>query len=247
MTFRIFVSCFLFVVNCLPANAYGQNNGPYAGEMRKVSAFVKDANNMSYRYTLLAEFPNGEKDRLSGTSYVGKDEKLMYNDNTQFTLLYTGKWYFKADHKEKTVTIVSLEKNLNKEYKERIEHDIFGGGTLSYYFDSVLLKYATVRSLKKSGDSVDMELGFRPESPIKSIRMAYDAKEKILTGYRIQTYEPWPTNEYGREKGTKQTIICDGFRKVKDNKEYKPDNFFTVKGKIAVLKKYKKYKLNTKI
>lgn len=228
-------------------HSYGQLHGAYAGEIRKVSELIKGYDAVCYRYSLSAEYPNGQHQKLNGISYMSGNEKVLCNVNEINTIVYNSKWYYRADHKTKNIVIVDLNKHLNKGYKSDMETDLFAGRSLRYYLDSVVLKYANVKTLKNHGDTVDIEMGFSANSQIKDIVVTYNSKSNTLISYKIRTFQPWPTNDFGKNKGISQTMYCRDFRKIGSKDEYCPASYFVIKGQKVVLKKYKDYKINSKI
>ena len=224
-----------------------QTNHSYAGEVKKMVAIAKECHNMAYQFSLKAEFPNGQEDRAVGEVYAGDKDKIMYNSNTAFVMLYTDKWYYKADHRDKTVTIVNLTKHLNKDYKKGIESDYFSGNMLNYYLDSIIVRFANVKSLKKSDDVVTLDMTFIEQFPIKEMTVEYDEKNRLLKSYYSKAFQKWATNEFGKNKGTTKILICKDFRKVTNSKGYTPEDFFALQKQKVVLKKYKNYKLSTQL
>lgn len=240
------LACTVFL--CLGIyNSYGQMHGAYAGEIKKVSELIQGYDAVCYKYSLSAEYPNGQHQKLNGTSYVSGNEKVLCNVNEINTVVYNSKWYYRAEHKTKNIYIVDLNKHLNKGYKSDMETDLFQGRSLRYYLDSVVLKYANVKTLKNHGDTVDIDMGFSGPSEIKGIMVTYNSKSNTLISYKVRTFQPWRGNEFGKNKGISQTMYCRDFRKISNKDEYGPSSFFVIKGQKVVLKKYKDYKVNSKI
>lgn len=242
------ISVLICIIFCC-SNGYAQRKGygPYHGELLSLSEAMKNARNLSYSYSFDAEFPNGQRDKLSGKMYMGNDDKVLLNDNDAFTMLYNSTWYYKADHREKTVTIVNVAKHLNRDYKSTLESDVFQNGSLTIYLDSIICKYGTIQHISRNGDTVSMELGFPQRVPIRSIEMVYNEKAKMMIQYEVKTFQAYRSFDLGKDKGTSKVIRCSGFKRIDNNKAYKTDNLFKVTGDKVVLKKYKKYKLNTKL
>jgi len=228
-------------------NAYGQKNTPYLGEVLKMINMVKTMNNVRYQYQLRAQFPDETTDQVEGEVYLANDRKFFYNSNDAFTLIYSDSWYYNADHRKKKVEIYNLNKHLTKEYRSSIEKEIFGKDMLNLYLDSVILKYAHVKELKKNGDTVNLQIEFTDKMPLKSCRVVYNETDKDLISYSIRTFQPWKGKEYGKNKGTTKEITCYNFKKAEEGKKYATANFFSVEKGTVVLRKYRKYDLNVKL
>lgn len=239
------LACIVFY--CVPGYAQRKGYGPYHGELLGLSQAMKNARNLSYAYSFDADFPNGQHDKLSGKMYMGSDDRVLLNDNDAFTMLYNDTWFYKADHREKTVTIVNVGKHLNKDYKAALESDVFQNGSLTIYLDSIICKYGTIQHIRRDGDTVSMELGFPQQVPIRSIEMVYNEKAKMMIGYVIKTFQAYRSFDLQKNKGTTKIIRCSNFKHIDNSKVYKTDNLFKITGDRVILKKYKKYKLNTKL
>jgi hypothetical protein len=207
---------------------------------------MKASRNMSYKYSMTAEYPNGEKDHVDGTAYMGNDNKLLFNNNDAMTTIYNGSWYYRADHREKTIAVLNVSKHLSKSYKEALEKDMFENNALGIYLDSVIVKYGKVKKMTKAGDTVYLELRFPDNMYVTGIDVVFNEKEKMMIRYVTRTYQPWKGNEYGRNKGTSQVISCSDFKKAESG-AYGMDGFFKVKGNKVVLKRYNKYTLTSKL
>lgn len=224
-----------------------QRNGPYAGELVKVTSALKQMHNVRYEYLLTAAYPNGQTDRLKGEVFVANDRKLFYNNNDAFTMLYTEAWFYKADHREKAIALVNLDKHLRKDFKQQMEKDLFAQNSVSIYLDSLVQRYATVKGLKKSGDTVRMELVFPANMQIKTISLEFNEKEKILISYTMRVFQSWHNDEFGKDKGTTEVVTCKNFKIISDNKAFGTDKFFVIKKNKVTLKKYGSYNLTSKL
>ncbi len=237
----------LFVLQLLPGYVLAQRNGPYAGELVKVSSALKQMHNLRYEYHMAETYPNGQTDQLKGEVFVGNDRKLFYNSNDAFTMLYTDVWFYKADHREKAIALVNLNKHLRKDFKLQMEKDLFAQNTVSLYLDSLVQRYATVKGLKRSGDTVRMELAFPANMQIKTISLEFNEKEKILISYTMRVFQPWHNDEFGKDKGTTEVVTCKNFKRISDNKAFGTDKFFVIKKNKVTLKKYGSYNLTSKL
>jgi hypothetical protein len=239
---------YLLLLVFYPCLGFGQGNGMYSGEIKKAVNLIKNLQDMSYEYLMSADYPDGAHDQIGGTVYIGSGKnRIMYNQCDAFTMIYSSKWFYRADQRNKTVTILNLEKHLNKDFKQDVEKSVFQGAMAGMFLDSVVGKFASIKALQKDGDIVKMELAFPDKHLIKQISIVYNDKEKSLMSYSITTFQPWKTNEFGKNKGITQTISCTNFRQEADDSKYNTGNFFSTKKGSVALKKYKKYKLITKL
>ncbi len=244
---KLVIGYFFFIFLLLPGLIRAQRNGPYAGELVKIITALKQMQNVRYEYLLTATYPNGQTDRLKGEVFVGNDRKLFYNSNEAFTMLYTDVWFYKADHREKAIALVNLNKHLHKDFKQQMEKDLFAQNTVNLYLDSLVQRFATVKGLKKSGDTVRMDLIFPANMQIKTISLEFNDKDKILISYAMRIFQPWHDDEFGKDKGTTEVITCKNFKRISDKKAYSTDKFFVIKKDKVTLKKHGSYNLTSKL
>ena len=211
--------------------------------LKDIATEMKGIQKMSYAYDEQVAFPNGEKDNLKGTVSVDNEKRYMFNDCDAFTLLYTGKYFYRADHRKKTLSIVDLKKEDSKKLKKETEKEMFENGALNVFLDSVLLKKAIVKNFSKIGDSsIKLELVFPPAIPIQNLTLTYNRITKTLVSYNMHMFQP-VSKKAGQAIGVKITMNAYDFNKLDNNFKNEQDKFFTfTKGKLEV-KKYNNYKL----
>lgn len=230
----------------LPGIAFGQRSNTSSYDVKKIMQEMKSSRNMSYKYSMTAEYPNGEKDHVDGTAYMGNDNKLMYNDNDAMTTIYDGNWYYRADHREKTIALLNVSKYLTDSYRKALEKDMFENNALGIYLDSVIVKYGKVKKMTRTGDTMFLELRFPANMYITDIDIVFNEKTKMMVRYVTRTFQPWKGREYGSGKGTSQVISCQDFRKAESG-AYSIERFFKVSENKVILRKYNKYTLTSKL
>ncbi len=238
-TKMIILSLLVIAVVTAMTNTYGQQAG--MRQAKEIMEGIKNTSEVSYNYTLNIRYPNGQKLRVSGSTYVNNKEKLLLNDNDAFTMFYTGHWFYKADHKARTVSIVDLDKEMDANNKKSIEKDLFENRVVMEFIDSILMKYGTLQSYERQQDSIKIEITF-PIELIRGISLVYDAKNKELARYQLSTFMPTDETDNGLE-GISQTMMCSGFKKGSAGKQYRLDSYFTIDHGNVVLKKYVKYRI----
>jgi hypothetical protein len=82
---------------------------------------------------------------------------------------------------------------------------------------------------------------------VKSISLVFDMSASLMVNYKMTTFRPAATSEFGKGKGFSHHVTCTHFRKPKDLKQYTTGSFFIVNKDKVVLKKYKNYKVQQQI
>ncbi len=211
---------------------------------------IKSEKQISYKYIITANFPDGTTQAVKGNVLIDADKKILVNDCSAMTLILTGDWYYNADHREKSVDIVNLKNSKRRIAKEKAQDIAFGNNEImDVYVDSAILKYGIIKQFIQKGDYVSIAITFPSQISIRSIDMIYDQKRKMPVVYTVKAYFPWPAKGDPRfkGKGTTKTVKCIDYRKDVEKNGYNTDNFFVVNSGIAVLKKYKTYKVKTEL
>jgi hypothetical protein len=245
----VYLNRCLLVLIVFPFMAGGQITGrdikgKDVHEVKAIFDELKTTKELFYAYTMNIQYPNKHTSHLKGEVYINDEAKLLYNDCEAFTMIYSGNWFYKADHKKKTVTIVNLEKSTNKAQRTQKEDQIFKNGGVINFIDSVLFKYASVTSYSRVYDTIKIELGCR-QGPVKQITLDYDDRNKLIIDYRIVVFQPM---EKKNEEvvGITQEMRCENFKRGNDKKKYEKDIFFEVSKERIILKKFSDYKLFSK-
>jgi hypothetical protein len=239
---RQILYCVFWVCPCF---LYGQGTSQEMDKVRLIMEEIKNTDLVSYSYSLNVRYPNNQKDHIKGEAYIDTKDKILYNECDAFTMIYSGHWYYRADHRKKSTSIINLDKEYSDEAKNGIEKDIFKNGALVTFIDSVVLKTAILKQYKKQKDTVRIELAFK-SGIMNNISIAYNEKSKSLISYTVNTFQP--VKSIGNKtEGISQTISCNNFRKKPNKNKYKLDNFFVLKNGKMVVNKYSNYPLYTKL
>ena len=217
------------------------------GQLRLVANVLKELHSISYSYTITAVFPTSESDKISGEIFFDGDQKQFYNECDAFTLWYNGSWFMRADHRKKTVSIVNLGKEINRKTRSGIEKDFFMSGAINRFVDSIVLKKATIESVKTNGDTMRFSLVFPRGFVINKLILAFDTKAQLLTKYEMYLIQNQVnTGNAKSSKNVKTQIICSRFRKAESSDFPECAQFFAYKKGKYTLNKYKNYKLTGK-
>lgn len=218
------------------------------GAMEQARNILKEAisaKDVSYSYTMIASYPNGQSGKLWGTMYLSSTKRQLVNDNNAYTMLYDSHWFYKADHETKIVTIVNLDKEYPADEKQRIEQDVFGKAVVMEFVDSLLFRFGRIKSYTARHDTLRFEFEISDDF-VKSLTLAYDNKHKCIVDYGFKTFSP--TDIEGETvNGIEQTVLCNHFRRGNKGVSRSASDFFDVKGGQVKLKKYTKYKVDTKL
>jgi len=236
---------FFFCVLMLPFAGDGQVFDT-ARELKKLVSDLKSMKNISYDYEMDIKFPNGERDYLKGMMYMNNDDWLYYNECDAFVMIYTHHWFYKADHRKKTLTIVNMDKDYNKKLRKATEKDIFQNGAVTTFLDSVLLKKATVQRIGKNGDTLEIALSFPKNVTVRKMDVVYDSKNHVPVKYDMTVNHPWQRTPKGIQV-IETRMNCRNFKSITDKTVYDESNFFSYKKGKLELKKYNDYKFSTKM
>jgi outer membrane lipoprotein-sorting protein len=228
----------------MPYAMHGQAEDT-AADLRNLVSDFKSLKNVSYDYEMEIKFPDGTHDRMKGNIYINNDDLLYFNDCDAFIMMYTEHWFYKADHRKKRLTLVNLDKNYNKKLKKATEKDIFQNGAVANFLDSVLLKTASIKKVKREKDTLEIAFDFPKKSLIRALNIAYDWKNHLLVRYEMTVKQPLQRTPKGIQV-METRIKCNDFRKSYKTK-YNENDFFSYKNGKPELKKYNNYKFSSKM
>ncbi len=209
--------------------------------LKRLSSDLKNITNLSYRYKMNVKFPNGDKDNMEGYVYLNTEDKIYYNDCASFTMLYSPKWLYSADHKSKTIEIVDLGKEKDKKLTKLREKEIFQNGALSTFLDSVLLKKGKVNKYDFEGNIYNIAINF-PQLNVQRMSLSFDTSKGLLVSCGMNLSNPFDKVPSGT-RYVNVTIECDSFKTVTDKTVYTTEQYFVRTKNKTDLKKYNTYKL----
>jgi hypothetical protein len=205
----------------------------------------KGLKNMGYSYEMASKFPNGDNDKIKGATYINNDDWIYYNDCDAFLMLYTRRYFYKADHRKRIVTFLDMDKGYNKKQRSATEKAIFQNGAVITFLDSIVLKTATVKKLTREGNVVEASLEFPKKALVKKFNITFDYTSNLPVNYEMTVYHPFQNTPKGVQV-IESTIRCNDFKKEGKNQFSENEIFSYKKGKLE-LKKYTNYRLSTKM
>lgn len=234
--------CFISFLLCKPLLAFTAGGGDTTRALHELATILKENNAYTIEYNMDAQFPNGGKDHLAGTIFFDAKAKCYYNDCNQYTMLYTAGWFYQANHLEKTITLINLQKEDKKTHNER-EENIFRNGTLSAFLDTVLFKKAIVKSFSYQGALCSIILGFPPKNNIEKMAFSYDTATRMPVSCHMETIHAMD------KQNSKNIKVVTNYTHFLNHTDtvITTDMLFTYSKKKVVLKKYNNYKLISKI
>jgi outer membrane lipoprotein-sorting protein len=238
----------LFLLVSIPAFVMGQTKDT-ARILQNLSNDLRKITGAIYEYEMDAAFPNGKHSLLTGSTYLSTTDKIYYNDCNEFTMLYTGRWFYKADHKSRSVAIIDLSKEKNKAAYKLREKQIFSGGAMNAFLDSLVLKRSAVQQFDYNDSGYKIAFSFPPSSTVQTMTIAFDTVKRLPVSCEMSVHRPCEKTEKGMQMMSVD-IICKNFKRLNDNEKalLEERNFFTTgKQKRIVLNKYTNYKITSKI
>lgn len=215
-----------------------------AAVLRQLTEHVKGLADLSYDYNMDITFPNGEKDNLKGVIYLNAADKVYYNECSAFTMIYSGHWFYKADHIQKTLTIIDANKD--RKGKKAREAELFRNDAVTTFLDSFLLKKSTIQKYVHNGNMIDISLRFPTTASVRSMDILYNTASDVLQSCYVTTSQPWQRTANGIQT-LDMKVRFSNFQKITDKQKYSEEKFFTYENRKIELKKYNNYKLSTKI
>ena len=231
---------------CVSSSAWGQSPKTDIADVKKYLDFIRNSKGYAYQYSISAKYPNGQTDKVKGEVFADDSRKFMFNSCDAFTMIYTGKWYYKADHQSQEIAVIDLDKQYNKKYKSQLEESVFNNNGVNIFIDSFLLKRTSGIKKTQHRDTTNIEISFPKEVLVRSIKITFNEKKNEIISYAMTTYQPWPTDEFGKNKGTLTEVEYRN-EVVKDPGVYNSEKYFVVENGKVLLKKNSTYKLSTKL
>ncbi len=216
-------------------------------EIREVYSNILNKNVVQYKYTLDISYPNSNKEKLEGFAYNNKVQHFSMNTSKSHAYIYSKDWYIKANHVNKTVAVINLHKRYSKEYKAGLEDELFNSKILGAYTDSFIMKHGYVANSKINADTVSVKMGFKDDIIIDYINLVYLKSDKKLLRYEMKISMPENDIQPGKKLSYIHEIKCTDFRYETDLEIEDIGQYFTINNGSVELKKYKNYKLYSKL
>ena len=235
---------FILLILCCSVLTTGYCQDATLADLMQVTAKLRVLKTYSYQTETEARFPNGKTDRMKTEVYMdGPGKRLCYKTNQQ-VLLLTGKWAFKADHRNKRASVFDVVK-YNARFKEALPEldEIFRSNLAANYLDSLVMKKAKLQSAKRSGAVVTYKLGFPPDFYIKEMTIAYNKERELPEQIRIVSfYADGRAAKPG--SGTTYETVCKGYSKTVPEAVFDTQQYFRMAGAKVQLQQFKNYKLS---
>jgi hypothetical protein len=208
---------------------------------------LKAINNLGYRYSMDAVFSNGDKDKFEGSAYCDVGKNNFFNSSDACTMISSDNWMYYADHRNKTVSIIGLnKKSKGKKNKGNTPPNYLKYSLVTSFIDSVLLNTAFITKYSKNGDEIFAEMGFPENSVVKRLQIRFDERKKIPITYDLDVHYILSKDSRGVSAVTSK-IKCDNF-KVNENWESIGEaNYFMIANGKVELKKFTSYKVLSKL
>lgn len=230
-----------YLLCCL--QGYSQVQGDIS-KLKEIAAAIKETRVYGYHYEMKVTYPDGQMDKLVGKNYIDGDNKVMFNENQDYIILLTPHWYYKADHLQKSVTLVNLQQHDNDANKVTYRGNIFSGSTTAYFLDSVVMKYGILKDYRESGDTVLLAFEFKINSPIRKMEVSYNSRTHLPIRIITEAFYPdEPFDIVGSDGGTLQTIITEDYQKTIRMQPGDVEKYFNVKSGKVRLHQFKNYKI----
>jgi hypothetical protein len=190
----------------------------------------------SYAYSVKNTYPNSKFDMATGSVSIDLNKRLLSEKGTYSTTVLTDKWYYKAEHAEKTISIINLEQYYKKNTKA-VRLDMFFDSKSMMMPDTVFQKYGTLELFTIKNDIVTVRFKFHKLMNLDTYEIVFDKKKGIPISLFIKTYSP-------SYKG----VVYQEFKATNFNKSLVPNCFNTShlfeidKNKKLTLKVNKNYK-----
>ncbi|WP_157977299.1 hypothetical protein [Taibaiella helva] len=212
-------------------------------DLRAVVNQLKTLTSYSYQSVTNATFPNGQKDRSETHVYMdGAGKRLCYTTEKQ-VLLLTSQWAYRADHRQKTVSVFDVVRYKDKYRQAMPELEaVFKANLAAVFMDSVLVRHGKLVSAKKKGSQTTFVIGFPSGYSVEEMVIVYDHSRRLPESIRTRTFYPGDATN-NRAKGTTIETVSSHYtagvpETVFDTKQY----FSIQKGKV-ILSRYPQYKI----
>lgn len=216
-------------------------------KLKEITRQIKTMKTYGYDYEINAIFPNGQTDRLTGETFTDGANMMLFNKSNAHTILLSPNWLYRADHRNKSITVVNLSRHFNHKDQQEWYDGMFNSNISSGFLDSIVVKHGVLKAYRERNDTVSIEVVFSVPIPLKKIELTFDYKNKIPVAVKIHSFYPQDesTTDQPGKIGTSHTVSCTNYRK--DIRMFPADfiKYFAVKGEKIELSQYRNYKLHT--
>jgi hypothetical protein len=212
--------------------AYAQT--PVSGDLKFIHAKLAELKNMTYDYSIVQTYPDNTVDKIKGK--IISAQKLYWENTGYDLIMQSDKWYYRANHEDKTVYIVNIGGRQTKKVKN-IE------SLTTFMPDLIYSKYGKTTS-KTEGSVIKITIEFGPEVLVKKVYLEYDTKRNMPLLYQVELDRMYGIDGQNfDEKYLKQSFVATNFGAKSDKAIADLSSYFSYnEGKIT-LKKYTNYKL----
>lgn len=216
-------------------------------ELRAAVGELKALKTYRYETETIALFPGGKKDKMTTKVYMDAPAKQLSYQTGKELLVLTPQWVFKADHKYKTVSVLSVARYDRQHKKELGELEaVFKSNLTATFLDSLVLRNGKLASAKRSGDLVTFVLRFPDDFSVEEVVMVYNSATRLPESVKIRTFYPGDLSG-SPEKGTVIETFSTGYSVTVPAKVFDTGQYFRIQNGKPVLLRYKDYKVTTNL
>ena len=211
----------------------------YSGQFEQFRKKI-DLPNVMYDYELESVYPDSSKTKLVGNLF--KKGNIVLDENKEYTMLKTEHSYYRADHINKTIMIVDIDKikSQSKNKKAFAENTNFETYLLP---DSIIMQYGKV-TIKTIRNIITIQIDYSQELTMRKSVIEYNTKKELIEQFLVVTDVLYESNpETGEDKFSQTTVKGFNFSTIFDENKTNQEQFFIQKNDKIILKKYQNYKL----
>lgn len=213
------------------------------GDLYKVLELLQPLQQLqsySYQYQVTNTYPNHAVEAAKGIVYLNRKEKCLFEKGDYSTTLITDQWYYKAEHKEQTVTLVDLERYYARHQQPFRLSELFNPDS-KLMPDSLFLKHASLESITERGNIVTVRLKMQNLMNLDVYEISYDKQNNIPVSIYFKYVLATPAGLAWQE------MKCTNFKKGVPAGSFSPQAYFEVRHQQAALKQYKTYTIHSEL
>lgn len=194
---------------------------------KKMSAY-------GYSYSVKNIYPDTRQELATGTAYIDLSRKMISEKGDYSTTVMNDKWYYKAEHGHRSVTVIYLGSPAKKKHVEGLAKVL--DASRFYLDDSIVLKYCKVISYVREKDIVTLKMKMLKVDYLDTYEIIYDLAKNIPISVSTRSVYP------GYGGNTVQEVKCVAFKPKLPPDIFSVVPFFDIKAGKVQLKQYKNYK-----